>query len=56
MQEQMQERENGVARRTPTLQLVDLASADLCATSLSRGKSMLVLSVMHSLTIYTDKP
>ena len=55
VQEGMQEREKGVQRRTPT-RLVDLASADLRATSHARGKSMLLFSVMHSLTIYTDKP
>ena len=55
VQEGMQEREKGVQRRTPT-RLVDLASADPCATSHARGMSMLLLFVIHPLTIYTDKP
>jgi hypothetical protein len=46
MQEQMQERERAMARRTPT-RLVDLASADLCATSRSGGRMLLLLSVIH---------
>jgi hypothetical protein len=46
----------GRARRTPT-RLVDLASADLCATQpLSWEVDVAAVCVTHLLTIHTDKP